>query len=62
MPSPESYRRVTELLAKKIDAEISALIAAPADKHDKLVGTITGLKYAKDLVIEEARRNLEDMG
>lgn len=62
MPSPESYRRVTDLLGKKIDAEITALLAAPAEKHDKHVGTISGLKYAKDLVVEEARRNLEDMG
>jgi hypothetical protein len=44
-----------------MDAEISALIAAPADKHDFHVGNIKGLKYAKDLVIEEAKRNLEEV-
>lgn len=56
-----SYRTLAEAVTHKLDEQInqqiSNLIAAHADHHDKIAGQIVGLQKAKQLLQDTAKRH-----
>jgi hypothetical protein len=59
-----SYRALSAAFTSKLDEQIAQqitnLIAAPAQAHDKIAGTIVGLQKAKSLIEDTAKRYARD--
>lgn len=54
------HERLKNGLKADIDRSINTLLAAPADKHDRLCGRISGLQAAITLIDDAVRKwNLE---
>ena len=61
MADHHSYQRVVTALTERINQFTSDLIAGGPDRHEVTRGQILGLSWAKKTIVEEAKKNFEEV-